>query len=79
LHSLLSLKYDLSNAAGFFSNQPAFVLNQSYTTNTWEFTTNTFQAFDVPLTNGDNVLTFHAADLAGNLTTTNFTYGGYAK
>jgi hypothetical protein len=72
--TLASLSYDLSNASGLFSNQQAIVLNQDYSTNTWEFTTNTFQAFDVPLTNGANVLTFHAADLAGNVTTTNFTY-----
>jgi len=71
---LASLTYDLSNAAGLVTNQQAFVLNQLYTTNTWEFTTNTFQAFDVPLTNGANVLTFYAADLAGNVTTTNLTY-----
>ena len=38
------------------------------------FTTNTFQAFDVPLTNGANVLTFHATDPAQHRTTTNFTY-----
>ena len=72
--ALASLSYDLSNATGFFSNQQAFVLSQYYDTNTIELTTNVFQAFDVPLTNGDNILTFHAADLAGNLTTTNFTF-----
>ncbi len=72
--SLASLTYNLSNAAGLFTNQQALVLNKYYTTNTWEFTSNTFQAFDVPLTNGDNVLTFYASDLAGNLTTTNFTF-----
>jgi hypothetical protein len=33
-----------------------------------------FQAFDVPLMNGANVLTFHATDMAGNVTTTNFSY-----
>jgi hypothetical protein len=40
-----------------------------------KFTTNTFQAFDVPLTNGLNIITLYATDLAGNLTTlaTNFT------
>ncbi len=71
---LASLTYDVSNAAGVITNQLAIVLNQVYTTNTWEFTTNAFQAFDVSLTNGANVLTFHASDLAGNVTTTNFTY-----
>jgi hypothetical protein len=71
---LASLTFDLSNAAGFFSNQQALVLSQYYDTNAGGFTTNTFQAFDVPLTNGDNVVTFHATDMAGNVTTTNFTY-----
>ncbi len=71
---LASLTYDLKNSVGLFTNQPAFVLNPTYSTNSWEFTTNPFQAFDVPLTQGTNVLTFHAADLAGNVTTTNFTF-----
>ncbi len=73
--SLQSISYDLTNAAGWLTNQQVLVLNQTYSTNTWEFTTNTFQAFDVWLTNGVNTFTFHATDLAGNVTTfvTNFT------
>jgi hypothetical protein len=71
---LASLSFDLSNASGFFPNQPAFVLSHYFDTNVSAVTTNTFQAFDVPLTNGINVLTFHATDLAGNVTTTNFIY-----
>jgi hypothetical protein len=71
---LASLTFDLSNAAGAVTNQPAFVLSQHYDTNAGGFTTNTFQAFDVPLTNGANVVTFHATDMAGNVTTTHFTH-----
>jgi len=71
---LASLTFDLTNAAGLFTNQQAFVLSQHYDTNAKGFTTNTFQAFDVPLTNGDNVVTFHATDMAGNITTSNFIY-----
>ncbi len=71
---LSSLAFDLSNAAGFFTNQQAFVLSQYYDPNAGGYTTNSFQAFDVPLTNGANVLTFYATDPAGNVTTTNFTY-----
>jgi hypothetical protein len=71
---LASLTFDLSNAAGFFPDQQALVLSQYYDTNAGGFTTNTFQAFDVALTNGANVVTFHATDPAGNVTTTNFTY-----
>ena len=69
-----SITYDLSNAAGLFTNQQVLIVDQHYSTNTWEFTTNTFQAFDVPLTNGLNTFTLYAADLAGNETTTNFSF-----
>jgi hypothetical protein len=71
---LASLSFDLSNAAGLFTNQQAIVLSQHYDSNSMGFTTNSFQAFDVPLTNGANVLTFYATDPAGNVTATNFTY-----
>jgi hypothetical protein len=65
---LSSISYDLTNAAGLLTNQPVLVLDQFYDTNALDFTTNTFQAFDVPLTNGPNVITLHATDLAGNST-----------
>ena len=70
-----SISYDLTNAAGWFTNQQVLVLDRHYDTNTWEFTTNTFQGFDILLTNGLNTLTLHATDLAGNATnlTLNFT------
>ncbi len=71
---LASLTFDLSNAAGLWTNRQAFVLAQCYDTNTMSLTTNTFQAFDVPLSNGANLLTFHATDPAGNVSTTNFAY-----
>ena len=67
--ALGGISYDLANAAGVATNQPVLITGQSYSTNTAEFTTNFFQAYDVPLTNGLNVLTLHATDLAGNLTT----------
>ena len=69
---LSSISYDLLNAAGLVTNQQALVVNQYYDMAQWAFTTNFFQAFDVPLTNGLNSFTFHAADLAGNVTVTNF-------
>ena len=72
--ALSSISYDLSNAAGLVTNQQVLVLDQHYDTNTWEFTTNTFQAFDVSLANGVNIFTVHATDLAGNVTTTNFSF-----
>lgn len=73
--ALASLSYDITNASGLATNQQVLVLDQFYDTNVWKFTTNTFQAFDLPLTNGLNIITLHATDLAGNSTTltTNFT------
>ena len=67
--NLSRISYDLTNASGAFNNQQVLVKDQFYDTGTAEFTTNYFQAFDMPLTNGLNVITLHAADLAGNMTT----------
>ena len=71
---LSSVTYDLTNSAGWLTNQPAVVLSRYYDTNLCQFTTNTFQAFDLDLTLGANQITLHAKDLAGNVTTTNLTY-----
>ena len=71
---LASLTYSVSNAVGVISNQPAFVTQQSYNPVTQLLETNAFQAFDVGVANGTNLLTFYAIDLAGNATTTNFTF-----
>jgi hypothetical protein len=67
--ALDSISYELSNALGTITNQPVLVQDQHYDATTCELTTNTFQAYDVPLTNGLNVFTIHATDLAGNVTT----------
>ena len=72
--ALGTIWYDLSNADRLLPNQDVLILDQYYDTNTWEFTTNTFQAFDVGLAGGTNLITLHAADLAGNQTVTNFTF-----
>ena len=72
--ALIGITYDLSNAAGTVTGQPVLVEGQDYSTNTWEYTTNYFQAYDVPLTNGVNAITLHATDLAGNTTSTNFSF-----
>jgi hypothetical protein len=66
------ITYDLTNATGWITNQPALVLDQYCDTNLWELTTNYFQAFDLELSEGTNTITLHAWDRAGNLTTTNF-------
>jgi hypothetical protein len=70
--ALAYVTYHITNALGAESNKLALVLRQDFNTNTWEYTTNYFQCFDVPLTNGMNTVTLRATDLAGNVTTTNF-------
>jgi len=70
---LANISYNLTNAAGNFTNQPGYVTFEAYNTNTFEFATNYFQCYDVWLTNGANAITVRIADLAGNTTTTNLT------
>jgi len=65
------MSYDLVNAAGTLTNEPAFVVDQYFDTNCFDFTTNYFQAYDVELTNGVNAITLTAVDLAGNVSQTN--------
>jgi hypothetical protein len=72
--ALSGITYDITNAAGLVTNQQVLISDKYYDTNTWEFTTNTFQAVDVPLTNGLNIITLYATDLAGNTTVTNFSF-----
>ncbi|HEY1718340.1 MAG TPA: hypothetical protein VGH42_08630, partial [Verrucomicrobiae bacterium] len=72
--SLSSLTFDVSNAAGIFTNQTGYCQPTFYDTNLLDFTTNTFQCYDIQLTNGVNRITLHATDVAGNTTTTNFSY-----
>jgi hypothetical protein len=69
---LSSLTYDVSNADGIWTNQTGYTTGQFYDTNLTAFTINWFQCYNVALTtNGVNLITLHAADLAGNTTTTN--------
>ena len=70
---LASLFYDVTNASGSFSNLEGSVVGQWLDTNTLRLTTNWFQCYDIALTNGANLITLHATDLAGNVTTTNLT------
>jgi hypothetical protein len=72
--TLGSLTFDVSNAAGIFTNQTGCLTGQFYDTNLIQFTTNYFQCYDVALTNGVNQITLHATDLAGNTTISNFSY-----
>ncbi|MGH7951300.1 MAG: hypothetical protein ACREFE_05200 [Limisphaerales bacterium] len=56
------------------TDQPSEITDQYYDTDVSSFTTNYFECLDVPLTNGLNVITIHATDLAGDTTTTNFDF-----
>ena len=67
-----SLTFDVSNAAGIFTNQKGYLTEQFYDTNSQIFTTNYFQCYDIQLTSGLNTITLHATDLTGSSTTTNF-------
>ena len=69
---LNDIRYDVSNAAEVITNQTGYVTSQFYDPNLLAFTTNYFQCYDVALTAGVNIITLHATDLAGNVTTTNF-------
>ena len=71
---LSSISYGLSNAAGVLTNQQALVTDQYYDMGIGEFTTNYFCCLDIALTNGLNVITLLAADMAGNITVTNFNF-----
>ena len=71
---LASLSCGVSNALGVAANLPCEVTDQYYDTNAAHFTTNYFECLDVPLTNGLNVITFTATDLAGDATVTNFNF-----
>ena len=73
--ALAGISYDLSNAVATVTNQQVLITGQDYDTVNMEYTTNYFHGYDIPLTNGLNVITLHAMDQAGNVATltTNFT------
>ena len=71
---LARLRYDLTNAAGLKANLIGLVTGQAYDTNLLCFTTNYFQCYDLRFTNGANIVTLRATDLAGNTTTNTFTF-----
>jgi hypothetical protein len=72
--SLSRLTYDVSNAAGVFTNQQGYWQPAFFDTNWLTFTTNSFQCYDIRLTNGLNQITLHATDVAGNAATANVSY-----
>ncbi len=67
---LTSLNYDVSNAAGIFTNQSGFITGQAYDTNLLA-SASYFQCYDLALTNGVNSVTLHAVDMFGNTAITN--------
>lgn len=71
---LSRVEFDVFNSNGGLTNEPGYVLTQFFDTNLFQFTTNWFQCFDVGLAIGSNNLTLRVTDLAGNTTSTNFSY-----
>src|SRR5208283_175776 len=71
---LAGLTFDLNNANGAVSNQTGYMTGTIFNTNTFLYTNETFKCFDLALASRVNVVTLHAADLAGNVTTTNFIF-----
>ncbi|HSY20034.1 MAG TPA: hypothetical protein VK815_16940, partial [Candidatus Acidoferrales bacterium] len=65
---------DVSNALGVVTNLDAGVTDCYHDPVALEFTTNYFECLDIGLTNGVNIVTVHAMDLAGNETVTNFSF-----
>lgn len=70
---LESLSFDVSNAAGIFTNQTGFLTGQFYDTNLLAYTTNYFECSGIVLNNGTNNITLHATDWAGNTANVSFT------
>ncbi len=65
----------VSNAAGLFTDQMIFTTRkEGFDFNTKEFTTYRFEAYDLELTNGLNIITVQAVDMAGNFSTTNLAF-----
>ena len=71
-HPLERLSFDVSNAAGIFTNQPGFLTGQFYDTDLHAYTTNYFECSDIVLNNGTNVITLYATDWAGNTANVSF-------
>jgi hypothetical protein len=71
---LAAISYDISNAFGVVTNETGFISDEYFDTNQLGITTNYFQCLDVPLTNGPNVVTLHATDMAGDMTVSNFNF-----
>ena len=68
---LTTLTYNLTNAAGQWTNLPMYVVDQEFDMNAFDFSTNYFQAFDIPLATNANYLTLRVTDRAGNTRSTN--------
>jgi len=66
-----SIKYDISNALEFITNQDGQTDGDDLDITTGKYTAYHFQCYDILLTNGLNAITLNVADRAGNVVTTN--------
>ena len=69
---LTSLSFDVSNAAGLWTNQSGFFVSQFDDISSSLATTNYFECPDIALQEGGNVITLHAANRAGNTTSVSY-------
>ncbi len=72
--ALDSISCTVSNAVGTAISVNTEIRGDYFDTNIWDVTTNYFACLDIPLTNGPNVVTIQATDMAGNVTMTNIGY-----
>jgi hypothetical protein len=66
-----SIKYDISNAERFATNQDGQTTGDDLDIKTGKYTAHYFQCYDILLTTGLNLIALHVTDRAGNIFTTN--------
>jgi uncharacterized Zn-binding protein involved in type VI secretion len=72
--ALDDITYSLSNSSTSISNISGFVTDQTLSAVQMDLSTCYFQCYDIVLAPGTNVLTRRCQDIAGNVTTSNYTY-----
>lgn len=68
------LTFNISNTAGITTNQQGYWTPVAFDPNTDNFTTNSFECYDIHLAGGTNIITLHATDPMGHVSTTNVNF-----
>jgi len=71
---LQGISFDLSNAVEIVTNRIAWKTGEDIEPVHFDVTTSYFECDSIRVTNGINTFTIHASNLAGNTTTTNFSF-----